>query len=203
MLDTAEEDRLYISIFLDRVFSKTNKASLKPNDNLPPVSLSEVHETKKAPGLDGISNKVIKYFSLPLLDLLVAIFNACLRNCYFLPIWKEAESSLTPSRNQWMGSKLFRINSVGRLRIHTFAGDLELPTIAKYMKDASKRFFDIAGSHPNALLRSAVNYEPPYRHNFIRRPRNVLTYLPDARTAAVDILMEVNDTHMRRYSSTS
>ncbi|GBP83099.1 Probable RNA-directed DNA polymerase from transposon X-element [Eumeta japonica] len=31
--------------------------------------------------------------------------------------------------------------------------DLELPTISKYMKDASKRFFDIAGSHPNALTR--------------------------------------------------
>ncbi|GBP24285.1 RNA-directed DNA polymerase from mobile element jockey [Eumeta japonica] len=29
--------------------------------------------------------------------------------------------------------------------------DLELPTISKYMKDASKRFFDIAGSHPNAF----------------------------------------------------
>ncbi|GBP86529.1 Probable RNA-directed DNA polymerase from transposon X-element [Eumeta japonica] len=27
--------------------------------------------------------------------------------------------------------------------------DLELPTISKYMKDASKRFFDFAGSHPN------------------------------------------------------
>ncbi|GBP69940.1 hypothetical protein EVAR_85708_1 [Eumeta japonica] len=28
---------------------------------------------------------------------------------------------------------------------------LRTPTISKYMKDASKRFFDIAGSHPNAL----------------------------------------------------
>ncbi|GBP81497.1 hypothetical protein EVAR_64206_1 [Eumeta japonica] len=40
--------------------------------------------------------------------------------------------------------------------------DLELPTISKYMKDASKRFFDIAGSHPNALLRAAVDYQPPH-----------------------------------------
>ncbi|GBP47564.1 hypothetical protein EVAR_40120_1 [Eumeta japonica] len=30
------------------------------------------------------------------------------------------------------------------------------------MKDASKRFFDIAGSHPNALLRAAVDYQPPH-----------------------------------------
>ncbi|GBP77066.1 Probable RNA-directed DNA polymerase from transposon X-element [Eumeta japonica] len=73
--------------------------------------------------------------------------------------------------------------------------DLELPTIAKFMKDVFKRFFDIAGSHSDALLRSAVNYEPPHRHHFIRRPRNVLTDPPDALTAAVDSLMEVNDTH--------
>ncbi|GBP78855.1 hypothetical protein EVAR_81117_1 [Eumeta japonica] len=43
-----------------------------------------------------------------------------------------------------------------------FSIDLELPTISKYMKDASKRFFDIAGSHPNALLRAAVDYQPPH-----------------------------------------
>ncbi|GBP87582.1 Probable RNA-directed DNA polymerase from transposon X-element [Eumeta japonica] len=42
--------------------------------------------------------------------------------------------------------------------------DLELPTLSKYMKDASKRFFDIAGSHPNALLRAAVDYQPPPPH---------------------------------------
>ncbi|GBP61826.1 Probable RNA-directed DNA polymerase from transposon X-element [Eumeta japonica] len=64
--------------------------------------------------------------------------------------------------------------------------DLELPTISKYMKDASKRFFDIAGSHPNALLRAAVDYQPPHP---IRRPRNVLTDPPDALTAAVESLM--------------
>ncbi|GBP21759.1 hypothetical protein EVAR_10937_1 [Eumeta japonica] len=37
---------------------------------------------------------------------------------------------------------------------------LRTPTISKYMKDASKRFFDIAGSHPNA--RAAVDYQPPH-----------------------------------------
>ncbi|GBP08264.1 hypothetical protein EVAR_78753_1 [Eumeta japonica] len=34
--------------------------------------------------------------------------------------------------------------------LHRLQG-LRTPTISKYMKDASKRFFDIAGSHPNAL----------------------------------------------------
>ncbi|GBP93141.1 Probable RNA-directed DNA polymerase from transposon BS [Eumeta japonica] len=74
-----------------------NKASLEPKINLPPVSLSEVQtqvksiKTKKAPSLNHISNKANKCFSLPLLVLLVAIFNARLRNCYFPPVWKEAE----------------------------------------------------------------------------------------------------------------
>ncbi|GBP83606.1 hypothetical protein EVAR_61220_1 [Eumeta japonica] len=36
------------------------------------------------------------------------------------------------------------------------------------MKEASKRFFDIAGSHPNALLRAAVDYQPPPPTHFIR-----------------------------------
>ncbi|GBP84725.1 Probable RNA-directed DNA polymerase from transposon X-element [Eumeta japonica] len=73
--------------------------------------------------------------------------------------------------------------------------DLELPTISKYMKDASKRFFDIAGSHPNALLRAAVDYQPPPPTHLIRRLRNVLTDPPDALTAAVESLSDVNDTH--------
>ncbi|GBP67634.1 Probable RNA-directed DNA polymerase from transposon BS [Eumeta japonica] len=73
--------------------------------------------------------------------------------------------------------------------------DLELPTLSKYMKDASKRLFDIAGSHPNALLRAAVDYQPPPPTHFIRRPRNVLFNPPDALTAAVDSLNDVNDTH--------
>ncbi|GBP02555.1 RNA-directed DNA polymerase from mobile element jockey [Eumeta japonica] len=71
--------------------------------------------------------------------------------------------------------------------------DLELPTISKYMKDASKIFFDITGSHPNAFLRAAVNYEPPPSCHFVPRPRNVLNDLPDTLTAAVESLMEVND----------
>ncbi|GBP62138.1 hypothetical protein EVAR_46107_1 [Eumeta japonica] len=73
--------------------------------------------------------------------------------------------------------------------------DLELPTISKYMKDTSKRFFDIAGSHPNALFRAAVDYQPPFPTHLICRPRNVLTDPPDALTAAGESLNDVNDTH--------
>ncbi|GBP67421.1 Probable RNA-directed DNA polymerase from transposon BS [Eumeta japonica] len=73
------------------------KTSLEPKDDLTPVSLIEVQllvkslKTRKAPGLDGVSNKAIKCFSQPLLSLLAAIFNACLQNCYFPSVWKEAE----------------------------------------------------------------------------------------------------------------
>ncbi|GBP57125.1 Probable RNA-directed DNA polymerase from transposon BS [Eumeta japonica] len=36
-------------------------------------------------------------------------------------------------------------------RNSTLHRDLKLPTISKFMKDASERFFDIASSHPNTL----------------------------------------------------
>ncbi|GBP37834.1 hypothetical protein EVAR_21677_1 [Eumeta japonica] len=64
--------------------------------------------------------------------------------------------------------------------------DLELPTTAKFMKDVSKRFFDIAESHSNALFCSAAFYQPPRPYHFIRRPWNVLTDPPDVLTAAVE-----------------
>ncbi|GBP10396.1 Probable RNA-directed DNA polymerase from transposon BS [Eumeta japonica] len=73
--------------------------------------------------------------------------------------------------------------------------DLELPTISKYMRDASKRFFDIAESHPKVLLRATVDYQPPHPTHLIRRPRNVLTGPPDSLTAAIESLNDVNDTH--------
>ncbi|GBP63799.1 RNA-directed DNA polymerase from mobile element jockey [Eumeta japonica] len=69
------------------------------------------------------------------------------------------------------------------------------PKALHRLQDVSKRFFDIAGSHPNALLRAAVDYQPPHPTHLIRRPRNVLTDPPDALTAAVESLNDVNDTH--------
>ncbi|GBP10090.1 Probable RNA-directed DNA polymerase from transposon X-element [Eumeta japonica] len=69
---------------------------------------------------------------------------------------------------------------------------LENPTISKFMKDASERFFDIANSHPNPLLVSAVSYEPPPPHHFCRRSRNVLLDLPDDLTVEMEKLVEVN-----------
>ncbi|GBP15056.1 hypothetical protein EVAR_6696_1 [Eumeta japonica] len=38
------------------------------------------------------------------------------------------------------------------------------------MKDASKRYLEMAQSHPNPLIASAAIYEPPPAHHFLRRP---------------------------------
>ncbi|GBP20982.1 Probable RNA-directed DNA polymerase from transposon X-element [Eumeta japonica] len=70
--------------------------------------------------------------------------------------------------------------------------DLELPTISKYMKDASEHFFDIAKNHPNPLLVSAVSYEPPPPHYFCRRSRNILIDPSDDHTVEVEKLIELN-----------
>ncbi|GBP91304.1 hypothetical protein EVAR_96504_1 [Eumeta japonica] len=57
-------------------------------------------------------------------------------------------------------------------------------------RDASKRFFDIAGSHPNALLR-AVDYQPPHPTISVRHE----TYLPIHLTLLAVESNDVNDTH--------
>ncbi|GBP55080.1 hypothetical protein EVAR_46377_1 [Eumeta japonica] len=110
------------------------------------------------------------------------------------PAWKVSMYSATPRLTQtvWCFSSAFLPKRAATdahwcVRNSILHRDLELPTLSKYMKDASKRFFDIAGSHPNALLRAAVDNQPPPPTHFIRRPRNVLFDPPDALTAAVDI----------------
>ncbi|GBP79371.1 hypothetical protein EVAR_59215_1 [Eumeta japonica] len=51
------------------------------------------------------------------------------------------------------------------------------------------------GITSQCALRAAVDYQPPHPIHPIRRPRNVLTDPPDALTAAVESLNDVNDTH--------
>ncbi|GBP44023.1 hypothetical protein EVAR_27192_1 [Eumeta japonica] len=55
-----------------------------------------------------------------------------------------------------------------------------------------EKFFDTAANHPNPLLQTAVSYEPPPPHHFIRRPRNVLSDPPDELTAEVERLTNIN-----------
>ncbi|GBP92152.1 Probable RNA-directed DNA polymerase from transposon X-element [Eumeta japonica] len=66
--------------------------------------------------------------------------------------------------------------------------DLELPTLSKYMKDASERFFSIAINHTNPLISAAASYEAPPENHFLRRPRNALSDPPDDLTAEVEEL---------------
>ncbi|GBP40365.1 Probable RNA-directed DNA polymerase from transposon BS [Eumeta japonica] len=40
--------------------------------------------------MDSIGSKALKLFSVPHVALLVVIFNACIKNCYFPTTWKEA-----------------------------------------------------------------------------------------------------------------
>ncbi|GBP01121.1 RNA-directed DNA polymerase from mobile element jockey [Eumeta japonica] len=315
------------------------KVSLDPKDDLDPVTLDEVKglvknlKTRKAPGLDGISNKAIKCFSSPLLALLVAIFNACLKKLllsgsvqlalfaddttlflrsdslnHIIPRLQRAINELTQWFQLWrievnseksaaiyfdfsnikrtlavpynaptlrisnapipwqhnykyLGITLdkhlhFRdhIQRVSKLAIFymsrlsgmigrkskmsllnkrtlytmcirpvmTYAcpvfahaaptalqdlqviqnkfcrratgaqwyvknsvlhRDLELPTLSKFMKDASERFFSIAINHTNPLISAAASYEAPPENHFLRRPRNALSDPPDDLTA--------------------
>lgn len=63
--------------------------------------------------------------------------------------------------------------------------DVQLPTIAQWMKQASKRYFEAAPSHPNPLVRQAVNYQPdPRVRPRFRRPKNVLIDPDDLITVA-------------------
>ncbi|GBP03449.1 Probable RNA-directed DNA polymerase from transposon BS [Eumeta japonica] len=73
-----------------------NRVTLPPEDDLDPITQDEISKhikglkIRKAPGRDTISSKALKCFSAPLVSLLVAIFNACIQNCYFPTAWKEA-----------------------------------------------------------------------------------------------------------------
>ncbi|GBP40233.1 RNA-directed DNA polymerase from mobile element jockey [Eumeta japonica] len=70
--------------------------------------------------------------------------------------------------------------------------DLELPTLSKYMKEPSERFFSIAINHPNSLISVAASYEAPPANHFLR-PLNALLNLPDDLTAEVEELNKALD----------
>ncbi|GBP69340.1 RNA-directed DNA polymerase from mobile element jockey [Eumeta japonica] len=165
------------------------KTSLEPKDDLTPVSLSEVQtlvksiSTRKAPGLDGGKSSALRPLSPPV----PAYTNDIPRPTSGVQLVLFADDTALFFRSRTRRS-IFRhlpraIDELGQW-------------FRKWrIEDASKRFFDIVGSHPNALLHAAVDCKPPPPSHFIRRPRNVLIDPPDALTAAVDSLIDVNDTH--------
>ncbi|GBP75757.1 RNA-directed DNA polymerase from mobile element jockey [Eumeta japonica] len=113
------------------------------------------------------------------------LYKTCIRTVmtYASPVFAHADSKVLYML-QVVQNKFCRAATDAHwcVRNSILHRDMELPTLTKYMKDASKRFFDTAGSHPNALLRAAVDYQPPPPTHFLRRPRNVLIDPPDALT---------------------
>ncbi|GBP30204.1 hypothetical protein EVAR_94512_1 [Eumeta japonica] len=96
--------------------------------------------------------------------------------------WKRRLQRAIDELTQWL--RLWRIDvnpdkSASIYFNYSTCKDIDLPTLSKFMKYASERFFDVASSHSNPLLVSAVTYEPPPPHHFCRRARNVLLNPPD------------------------
>ncbi|GBP11895.1 ATP-dependent RNA helicase DHX33 [Eumeta japonica] len=200
-------DIAHISRIEEEVLQKT---SLEPKDDLAPVSLSEVQtlvkslNTRKAPGLDGISNKAIKCFSIPLLSLLVAIFNACIKNCYFPPAWKEAERS--PPRKGLIIDEQFGFRpahscpqQVLRLVEYVSEGfETERSTVAVFF-DVAKAFdrqTDISHLGMSALTRQDVLSE----QEFLKAPPSPLLYsaytndVPRPSSSGVQLALFADDT---------
>ncbi|RXF69280.1 reverse transcriptase family protein, partial [Desulfovibrio sp. DS-1] len=73
------------------------RSSLPAETTLDPVTVEEVQDLikslkpRKAPGIDGINNRVLKLLPGHLIIILVSIFNAAITNCSFPAIWKEAD----------------------------------------------------------------------------------------------------------------
>ncbi|KAJ0176713.1 hypothetical protein K1T71_007892 [Dendrolimus kikuchii] len=73
------------------------RSSLPAETTLDTVTVEEVQDLikslkpRKAPGTDGINNRVLKLLPAHLIIILVSIFNAAITNCSFPAIWKEAD----------------------------------------------------------------------------------------------------------------
>ncbi|GBP31629.1 hypothetical protein EVAR_84075_1 [Eumeta japonica] len=139
----------------------------------PEAELRERHTTKLGPKLEGP------------MEVLEILFNDRYRLKH---VNLRACSEKIGSHDSLRAASLVQCDSFesdskqSTILVDVLYRDLELPTITKYMKDVPKRFFDIAESHPNVLLRSAASHETQSYH-LIRRPRNVLIDPPDALTA--------------------
>ncbi|GBP12393.1 RNA-directed DNA polymerase from mobile element jockey [Eumeta japonica] len=81
--------------------------------------------------------------------------------------------------------------------VMTYASPVFAHAAQKHYIDYRTHRSDSSTSRDHIPMRSyaAVDYQPPHPTHLIRRPRNVLTDPPDALTAAVESLNDVNDTH--------
>ncbi|GBP55242.1 GDP-fucose protein O-fucosyltransferase 2 [Eumeta japonica] len=172
------------------------KVSLGPKDDLDPVTLDEVKGlVKKSQNQksSGPQWKLTIFYMSPLSGTIDRKSKISLRNkrtlytmcikpvmTYACPIFAHADPTalqdLQVIQNKFCrratGAQWYLKNSV----LHR---DLELPTLSKYMKDASERFFSITISHPNPLISATTKYKAAPENHFLRRPRNALVDPPD------------------------
>ncbi|KAJ8737082.1 hypothetical protein PYW07_000353 [Mythimna separata] len=90
-------DQTHIDMVDAEVERRTSIPPVEDPDNpLPPVAPDEVEDIirklqpRKAPGADGITNRVFKLFPPQLIVLMTAIFNGALSNNMFPQAWKQA-----------------------------------------------------------------------------------------------------------------
>ncbi|KAH9506258.1 hypothetical protein DERF_011000 [Dermatophagoides farinae] len=78
---------------------------LQKNNNIsppPPITMNELHNAiikfkeGKAPGYDGISPKILKNLWLSFPEILLAIYNTCLKLCYMPYMWKTSVIRIIP-----------------------------------------------------------------------------------------------------------
>jgi hypothetical protein len=125
----------------------------------------------------------------------VTLYKTCIRPImtYASPVF--AHAAMTHLRKLQVLQNRFMRRATGApwfVRNENLHIDLELPTIAQYMKLASQRFFETASAHTNPLIRNAANYDTRLydarnarRSRLIRRPRHVLDDPDDAITMAI------------------
>ena len=112
--DTDEQKSLrrYIDLWL-----RKNHTVISP----PPISMHELHRaiTKfkdgTAPGYDGISPKILKNLWISFPEILLAIYNACLRLNYMPYVWKTAIVRIIPKPGKDDYSKTNAYRPIGLL----------------------------------------------------------------------------------------
>ncbi|GBP00192.1 Probable RNA-directed DNA polymerase from transposon BS [Eumeta japonica] len=156
-------------------------SSVKPPsnpDDLTPVSLSEVQtlvkslKTRKAPGLDGISNKVIKCFPLQLLSLLVAILTRAFKLLFSLRL-EEKEGGIHKPETSRPPASLIIDEQFGFRPAHSCPQ--QVLRLVEYATEGFKRknktvavFFDVAKAFDRS--RSSSRLRP------LLYPRTLTTY---------------------------
>ena len=137
----------------------------------------------------------------------VTIYKTCIRpimtyaSVTFAHAAASALSPLQTLQNRFMRKA---VGAPWYMRNEDIHRDLNLPTLAQYMKSASKRYFDNAPHHPNPLVVQASDYVPvrgvPSR---LRRPRHVLLDPDDAITIANSNSNSTDANHSRTARDTT